>query len=212
MPDVEVFEIPDVAETLDDVAGDVRVVPVQLPDLPQNLLRVAFVEVGVEQLPDVLVQRRPHLPVHLQNIRKYFFKFDQIFSRDHLTRLWRRHAVVGVLYHGRVSAVQRHGGLLPQHLLEVDLGSAMTVGRSVEERSAGLEQGAGHLDVVVGEVKEQLLDAEECVHLGEDPELGHLPDEPAHLQLGLDVDLILLPDMPAEVLLQQSRQLIGHLW
>ena len=79
MPDVKVFEIPDVAETLDDVAGDVRIVPVKLPDLPQNLLGVALVEVGVEQLPDVLVQRRPHLSVHLQNVGKYFFKFDQIF-------------------------------------------------------------------------------------------------------------------------------------
>ena len=79
MPDVKVFEIPDVAETLDDVASDVRIVPVKLPDLPQNLLRVALVEVGVEQLPDVLVQRRPHLPVHLQNIRKYFSSLIKYF-------------------------------------------------------------------------------------------------------------------------------------
>ena len=54
--------------------------------------------------------------------------------------------------------------------------------------------------MVVGEVKEELLDAEERVHLGEHLELGHLPDEPADLQFGLNVDLILLPDVPPEVL------------
>ena len=54
--------------------------------------------------------------------------------------------------------------------------------------------------MVVGEVKEELLDAEERVHLGEHLELSHLPDEPADLQFGLNVDLILLPDVPPEVL------------
>ena len=56
--------------------------------------------------------------------------------------------------------------------------------------------------MVVGEVKEELLDAEERVHLGEHGELGHLADKPADLQFGLDVDLIFLPDVPPEVLLQ----------
>ena len=108
MPDVKVFEIPDVAETLDDVAGDVRIVPVKLPDLPQDLLGVALVEVGVEQLPDVLVQGRPLLSRLLGAVRG-------------------RNTVVGILYHGAVSAVQRHHGFLTEHLFQVYLGPPVTV-------------------------------------------------------------------------------------
>ena len=54
--------------------------------------------------------------------------------------------------------------------------------------------------MVVGKVEEKLLYAEEGVDFGEDLELGHLPDEPADLQLGLDIDLILLPHKPSEFL------------
>ena len=43
--------------------------------------------------------------------------------------------------------------------------------------------GAGHVDVVVREVEEQLLEAEEALGLGEHVELDQLADEPADLQL-----------------------------
>ena len=52
---------------------------------------------------------------------------------------------------------------------------------------------------MIGEVKQKLFDAEQCVSLGEHSKLGQLSDEPADLQLGLNVDLVLLPHMPPAV-------------
>ena len=75
----------------------------------------------------------------------------------------------------------------------------MTVRRSEEESSTGLKQSTGHLNVMVGEVKQELLDAEESVSLGEDAELGHFSDESTDLQLGLNVDLVFLPHMPPKL-------------
>ena len=79
--------------------------------------------------------------------------------------------------------VHRDGNLFPHHLLEVDLGLAVRVWRVVEEPSADLHEGAGHVDVVVREVEEQLLEAEEALGLGEHVELDQLADEAADLQL-----------------------------
>ena len=76
----------------------------------------------------------------------------------------------------------------------------MAVRRPVQKRTTGLKYGASHLNMVMGKVKEELLDAKEGVYFGEDLELGHLANEPADLQLGFNVDLILLPDMPSEIL------------
>ena len=115
--------------------------------------------------------------------------------------------VICVFYHSGVSGVQRHGGLLSQHRLQVDLHPPVAVWTPEKELAAGLHQGAGHVDVVVGEVEDQLLQAEQCVGLGELLELGQLSDEAAHLELGLYVDLILLPDLPPEFLLEQSTKL-----
>ena len=53
--------------------------------------------------------------------------------------------------------------------------------------------------MVVGEVKQELLDAEESVCLREYAELGHFSDESAHFQLGLNVDLVFLPHMPPDL-------------
>ena len=76
----------------------------------------------------------------------------------------------------------------------------MAVRGPVQKRSTGLKYGACHLNMVVGKVEEELLDAEEGVYFGEDLELGHLAYEPTDLQLGFNVDLIFLPDMPSEIL------------
>ena len=75
----------------------------------------------------------------------------------------------------------------------------MTVWRSEEESSTGLKQRTGHLNVVVGEVKQQLFDTKESVSLGEDAELGHFSDESTDLQLGLNVDLVFLSHMPPKL-------------
>ena len=63
--------------------------------------------------------------------------------------------------------------------------------------------------MVVGEVENELFEAEESVSLGELAELGKLADEPADLELGLDVDLILLADLPPELLLEEGGELYG---
>ena len=126
------------------------------------------------------------------------------FLSVHLTRLRRSNTVVGILNHGGIPAVQGHGRLLPQHLLQVDFGPAVAVRGPVEEGPAGLEQGAGHLNVVVGEVEQELLDTEQCVHFGENTKFCHFSNKSANFKLGLDVDLVFLPDMPPEVLLEKS--------
>ena len=86
----------------------------------------------------------------------------------------------------------------------------MRVWRAVEKPPASLHQRAGHVDVVVGEVEEELLDAEEHLGLGEQAELDHLAEEATDLQLGLDVHLVLLPHLPAELLLEVLGQARGH--
>ena len=53
--------------------------------------------------------------------------------------------------------------------------------RPVQEGTAGLEEGAGHLYVVVGEIEEQLLHAEQHVCGREKAKLDHLADESTRL-------------------------------
>ena len=65
--------------------------------------------------------------------------------------------------------------------------------------------------MVIGEVKQKLFDAEQCVSLGEHSKLGQLSDEPADLQLGLNVDLVLLPHMPPAVKQTNQRTVMNYI-
>jgi hypothetical protein len=43
VPDVEIFSIPDIFECFDDVGRQIRVLPVELPDLLQDFVTIALV-------------------------------------------------------------------------------------------------------------------------------------------------------------------------
>jgi hypothetical protein len=58
-------------------------------------------------------------------------------------------------------------------------------------------------NVVVGEIEEQLLDAEENVRLGKHVKLDQLAQEAADLQLGLYIDLVLRAHVPSATNLSQ---------
>ena len=47
----DILKVPDVLEALEDIVGHVGVVPVHLPHLSQDLLRVALVEISVKKFP-----------------------------------------------------------------------------------------------------------------------------------------------------------------
>ena len=54
LPDVEILQVPNIFKTFDNVAGNIWIIPIHLPDLPQNLLSVTFIQISVKQFSKIV--------------------------------------------------------------------------------------------------------------------------------------------------------------